>query len=192
MSDAVTTLLVPISLFAICVIGLGFFLLLLGRLCNPLRPNPVKQMPYESGMDPVHDARRRFDVRFHLVAIAFIIFDVELLFLYPWAVLLGESRSGEIAAVVAESGPMPGAGLREQSEESGVVSPGVEGSGGTAVSSETTPGGLHTGRGAGSTVQAGGAGLRPPAYLFELGIVFLLLLTIGFIYDWRKGVFSWR
>ncbi len=42
-------------------------------------------MPYESGMDPIHDARRRFDVRFHLVAIAFLIFDVELLFLYPWA-----------------------------------------------------------------------------------------------------------
>jgi NADH-quinone oxidoreductase subunit A len=43
-------------------------------------------MPYESGMDPIHDARRRFDVRFHLVAIAFLLFDVELLFLYPWAV----------------------------------------------------------------------------------------------------------
>ena len=43
-------------------------------------------MPYESGMDPIHDARRRFDVRFYLVAIAFLVFDVELLFLYPWAV----------------------------------------------------------------------------------------------------------
>ena len=43
-------------------------------------------MPYESGMDPVHDTRRRFDVRFHLVAITFLVFDVELLFLYPWAV----------------------------------------------------------------------------------------------------------
>ena len=43
-------------------------------------------MPYESGMDPIHDTHRRFDVRFYLVAIAFLIFDVELLFLYPWAV----------------------------------------------------------------------------------------------------------
>ena len=43
-------------------------------------------MPYESGMDPIHDTRRRFDVRFYLVAIAFLVFDVELLFLYPWAV----------------------------------------------------------------------------------------------------------
>ncbi len=43
-------------------------------------------MPYESGMDPIHDTRRRFDVRFHLIAIAFLVFDVEVLFLYPWAV----------------------------------------------------------------------------------------------------------
>ena len=50
-------------------------------------------MPYESGMDPIHDARRRFDVRFHLVAIAFLVFDVELLFLYPWAVA---SRPGAV------------------------------------------------------------------------------------------------
>ncbi len=46
----------------------------------------VKQMPYESGMDPATDARQRFDVRFYLVAIVFLLFDVELLFLYPWAV----------------------------------------------------------------------------------------------------------
>ena len=46
-------------------------------------------MPYESGMDPIHDTRRRFDVRFYLLAIAFLVFDVELLFLYPWAVVAG-------------------------------------------------------------------------------------------------------
>ena len=53
---------------------------------RPEQERPVKEMPYESGMDPIHDTRRRFDVRFHLVAIAFLVFDVELLFLYPWAV----------------------------------------------------------------------------------------------------------
>ena len=46
----------------------------------------VKQMPYESGMDPVGDARQPFDVKFYLVAILFLVFDVELLFLYPWSV----------------------------------------------------------------------------------------------------------
>jgi NADH-quinone oxidoreductase subunit A len=52
----------------------------------PRKATPVKQMPYESGMDPIGDARQRFDVRFYLVAIVFLLFDVELLFLYPWAV----------------------------------------------------------------------------------------------------------
>ncbi|MCA9186946.1 MAG: NADH-quinone oxidoreductase subunit A [Planctomycetales bacterium] len=61
-------------------------MLILGGVLGPKRQGQVKQMPYESGMDPLHDTRRRFDVRFHLVAIAFLIFDVELLFIYPWAV----------------------------------------------------------------------------------------------------------
>ena len=54
-------------------------------------------MPYESGMDPVHDTRRRFDVRFHLVAIAFLIFDVELLFIYPWAVASRHAEGVDLA-----------------------------------------------------------------------------------------------
>ncbi len=53
---------------------------------GPRKSTPVKQMPYESGMDPIGDARQRFDVRYYLVAIVFLLFDVELLYLYPWAV----------------------------------------------------------------------------------------------------------
>ncbi|HVX13181.1 MAG TPA: NADH-quinone oxidoreductase subunit A [Pirellulales bacterium] len=78
--------IVPILLFAVCSTALAVGLLVAGRLVGPHREVPVKLMPYESGMDPIHDTRRRFDVRFHLVAIAFLVFDVELLFLYPWAV----------------------------------------------------------------------------------------------------------
>ncbi|WP_315850748.1 NADH-quinone oxidoreductase subunit A [Singulisphaera sp. GP187] len=55
-------------------------------ILGPKRKTAVKQMPYESGMDPIGDARQRFDVRYYLVAIVFLLFDVELLFLYPWAV----------------------------------------------------------------------------------------------------------
>lgn len=77
---------VPILLFVVCTAGLAIGLLVVGRMVGPHRDVPVKVMPYESGMDPIHDTRRRFDVRFHLVAIAFLVFDVELLFLYPWAV----------------------------------------------------------------------------------------------------------
>ena len=76
----------PIFLFAACAIALPVGMLILGSLIGPRRSSAVKRMPYESGMNPIHDTRRRFDVRFHLVAIAFLIFDVELLFLYPWAV----------------------------------------------------------------------------------------------------------
>lgn len=114
----------PIFLFVVVLIGLAVALLLVANLLNPRRPGSVKRMPYESGMDPIHDTRRRFDVRFHLLAIAFLVFDVELLFLYPWAVSLQQSG-------------------------------------------------------------------RPP-YLFWGGMLFLGVLTLGFIYDWRKGIFRWR
>ena len=76
----------PIFLFVLAAASLGIGALVVGSLLGPKRTGAVKQMPYESGMDPIHDARRRFDVRFYLVAIVFLIFDVELLFLYPWAV----------------------------------------------------------------------------------------------------------
>ena len=61
----------PIFLFATCAIALPVGMLILGSLIGPRRSSAVKRMPYESGMDPIHDTRRRFDVRFHLVAIAF-------------------------------------------------------------------------------------------------------------------------
>ena len=77
---------IPVFLFAAASVGLAVGMLLIGTLLGPKRQSAVKKMPYESGMDPVHDTRRRFDVRFYLVAIAFLVFDVELLFLYPWAV----------------------------------------------------------------------------------------------------------
>lgn len=54
---------------------------------KPRKLTNVKQMPYESGMDPVGSARMQFDVKFYLIAILFLVFDVELLFLYPWAVI---------------------------------------------------------------------------------------------------------
>lgn len=76
----------PILLFVVCATVLSVALVAIKRLTAPRRAGAVKQMPYESGMDPIHDTRRRFDIPFHLVAITFLVFDVELLFLYPWAV----------------------------------------------------------------------------------------------------------
>jgi NADH-quinone oxidoreductase subunit A len=75
----------PIFLYLLVVIGFAIAAVVTAHLLGPKKVTPVKQMPYESGMDPIGDARQRFDVRFYLVAILFLVFDVELLFLYPWA-----------------------------------------------------------------------------------------------------------
>jgi NADH:ubiquinone oxidoreductase subunit 3 (subunit A) len=63
---------------------------------KPRKPTRVKQMPYESGMDPVGSARHQFDIKFYLIAILFLVFDVELLFLYPWAVLAYSDGAGRV------------------------------------------------------------------------------------------------
>jgi len=77
---------VPIFVFIAILLGFVITNLVLAHTVGPKKHTPVKEMPYESGMDPVGDARQPFDVKFYLVAILFLVFDVELLFLYPWAV----------------------------------------------------------------------------------------------------------
>jgi len=136
------SIVLPVFLFVVCAAVLSVGMLLVGRMFGPRRTSAVKRMPYESGMDPIHDTRRRFDVRFHLVAIAFLVFDVELLFLYPWAVASKSAADGVAA------------------------------------------------RGIDAAVQAGWVADRG---LVFMGLtVFFTLLLLGFIYDWRKGVFRWR
>jgi NADH-quinone oxidoreductase subunit A len=100
--------LLPILLFAVCGTFVGIGLLAASRILSPRRAGAVKEMPYESGMDPIHDARRRFDVRFYLVAIMFLLFDVELLFLYPWAVASRDSHG--IDELLARTGGAVGPG----------------------------------------------------------------------------------
>lgn len=75
----------PIFLYLVVILGFAVSAVAVAHLVGPKKLTPVKQMPYESGMDPIGDARKKFDVRFYLVAILFLVFDVELLFLYPWA-----------------------------------------------------------------------------------------------------------
>src|SRR5262245_26891049 len=94
--------LLPILLFAGVSSALAVGMLAAGSLIGPRRQSAVKQMPYESGMDPIHDAHRKFDVRFNLVAIAFLVFDVELLFLYPWAVASRDAAGIDAAAASAD------------------------------------------------------------------------------------------
>jgi NADH-quinone oxidoreductase subunit A len=147
----------PLLLFTLALIGLAVGLLLVANLINPARSGKVKRMPYESGMDPVHDTRRRFDVRYYLIAIAFLVFDVELLFLYPWAVVFAPPSAAE----AAEQAP-PAA-----------VSSSVDGLSIAAAAPAATP-------------------VARPPYVFAGGMVFLGLLLLGFVYDWRKGIYQWR
>ncbi|MGE5609427.1 MAG: NADH-quinone oxidoreductase subunit A [Bacillota bacterium] len=82
---------VPVIL--LIAIGLLFVVgtLVMSVLVGPSRTGPGKQTPYESGMIPIGDARRRFNVRFYLMAMIFLVFDVEIVFFYPWATLFPEA-----------------------------------------------------------------------------------------------------
>ena len=94
----------PVFLLLIVAIAIGAGMMIASAVLAPSKTTEVKQMPYESGMDPIGDARQRFDVRFYLVAIVFLLFDVELLFLYPWAVAQWSAAvsDGATAGIPAE------------------------------------------------------------------------------------------
>ncbi len=77
----------PVLLFIGVAVGLGVALLVIGLLAGPRRPEAEKLAPYECGFEAFEDARMRFDVRYYLLAILFIIFDLEIAFLFPWAVV---------------------------------------------------------------------------------------------------------
>lgn len=131
-----------IGILILLIMFAGAAVLVVTHLIGPHRTGKVKDAVYESGVDPVGDARQRFNVRFYLVAVMFVIFDVELIFLYPWAVLFPRLRAAEgtehhaWASALAQSGYTP-------------------------------------------AFFAAGAG------------IFFFLLLIGFLYEWRKGIFKW-
>lgn len=78
----------PVLLFILVGITVGVLPLVLGWVLGPTRPDPAKNSPYECGFEAFDDARMKFDVRYYLVAILFILFDLEIAFLFPWAVAL--------------------------------------------------------------------------------------------------------
>ena len=79
----------PVLIYAVVVVVFALGTIAATHLFpfKPRKATKIKQMPYESGMDPVGSARMQFDIKFYLIAILFLVFDVELLFLYPWAVI---------------------------------------------------------------------------------------------------------
>jgi len=112
----------PILLFIAFGLGIGLLMLTAGTLLAPHRPDPQKLSPYECGFEAFEDARMKFDVRYYLVAILFILFDLEIAFLFPWAVVL------------------PDIGF----------------------------------------------------FGFVAMMIFLLILVVGFVYEWKKGALEWE
>jgi len=112
----------PIIIFLIIALGLSFAFVFLNFIMSPKKPDPEKLSAYECGFEPFNDSRMEFDVRFYLVAILFIIFDLEIAFLFPWAISLGK------------------------------------------------------------------IGL----FGFISMMIFLFILTVGFIYEWKKGALDWE
>ena len=111
-----------IILFLVIALGLSVVFIVLNFILSPKKPDPEKLSAYECGFEPFDDSRIEFDVRFYLVAILFIIFDLEIAFLFPWAITLGN------------------------------------------------------------------IGLLG----FCSMMVFLFILTVGFIYEWKKGALDWE
>lgn len=120
--DALLVEYLPILIFLGVALALGLILILAALVLAVRNPDPEKVSPYESGFPPFSDARMKFQVRFYLVAILFIIFDLEVAFLFPWAVSFGE------------------------------------------------------------------LGL----FGFWSMMLFLAILTVGFIYEWKKGALEWE
>lgn len=79
--------LLPLLVMIVISIGFAAVALIVSAMAGPHRPTPIKSMPYESGMPPIGSARRRVWIRYYLVAVLFILFDLEIIFFYPWAVI---------------------------------------------------------------------------------------------------------
>ena len=77
---------IPVGILLVMAILFALFNLVVTHILGPTRSGPRKEIVYESGMNPVGTARKRFNVRFYILAMTFLVFDVEIIFLYPWAV----------------------------------------------------------------------------------------------------------
>ena len=89
----------PILIFMFITLMMGSVFIILGKLLGPSRPDAEKNSPYECGFEAFEDSRMKFDVRYYLVAILFIIFDLEIAFMFPWAIVLDQIGDFGLAAM---------------------------------------------------------------------------------------------
>lgn len=90
----------PILLLLIVAAGFAVFNLIITHIFGPRKPSPSKLSVYESGVAPIGGARLRFSIKFYLIAMLFIIFDVEIVFLYPWAVVFRDFLEGGLTIFI--------------------------------------------------------------------------------------------
>lgn len=93
---------IPIAVIIILAVVFGFLIVGIGHLFGPRRKSARKLMPYESGMNPIGPGTRRVPVRFYMVAVLFILFDIEIIFIIPWAVILKQfiqAKAGVFALI---------------------------------------------------------------------------------------------
>ena len=84
----------PVAVIVVMAIMFGIINVVGSKVLGPNRSGPIKEMPYESGMNPMGGARKRFNVRFYMLAMTFLVFDVEIIFLYPWATAFAQIGPG--------------------------------------------------------------------------------------------------
>ena len=101
----------PVVLLLVIAIGFAVGNIVISLLIGPSRTGPGKEATYESGMVPIGDTSRRFNVRFYIVAMIFLVFDVDIIFMYPWATIFAPAAHGTLAAANAPmlGGPNLGA-----------------------------------------------------------------------------------
>jgi NADH-quinone oxidoreductase subunit A len=192
-----TSIVAYLALFA----GIGFaFLfvnLLVGKLLRPDDPHPEKLEVYECGEPTIGSSFVQFDLRFYVVALLFIIFDVEVAFFFPWANVYGKAThlSDERLAVVAETDTAGGVALT--SEARGLLRElGLDAAAVPALSDDAqTALGERLGR-APTAAESGTEAIRESAHrLAGLSIwdiaVFFAVLMVGFAYVWRRGDLDW-
>lgn len=175
-----------LALFA--AVGLGFVLinLLIGRLFRPANPHPEKQEIYECGEPTIGTSFVQFDLRFYVVALVFIVFDVEVAFMFPWATVYGKATHlmqvgngpGQLPVVTVTEGKMA---LTEDAKmlyhELGVRDPVVPTVAAEVGVDET------------AAVKQGASQLA--ALAFWSMMVFFFVLLLGFAYEWKTGAMDW-
>lgn len=179
--DSSITIVAYLALFASVGLLFLFVNLLLGSLVRPNNPHPEKLEIYECGEPTIGSSFVQFDLRFYVVALVFIVFDVEVAFLFPWATVFGKAHNladerFEVVQMSTDTGQAvltPGG--QAMFAELGISQPAIPATADTAAAAASIQNSARD-----FTWFAAGA----------MGIFFLVLL-IGFAYEWKTGAFDW-